>query len=249
MTPEEKQNPPSLTFKQKMLRELKSLGLIILVIMIFRSIIVEPYRIPSGSMIPTLMIGDFILVNKFSYGFKLPFSDMFSDPIYLFGKSQPKRGDIIVFKFPSDPKVNYIKRVMAVPGDTFEIRDKIVYINNKALPMEEINGKDFVAQMGPELRENNWKFYKTQTGEHQHIVQVCPDNYFKTDYDKIVIPPGQFFVVGDNRDYSYDSRFWGFVPEQNIKGQAFFIWFSGTLPFLNEENFNLNPSRIGTIIH
>ncbi len=249
MSPEEKPNPPSLTFKQKILRELRSLGLIILVIMIFRSIIVEPYRIPSGSMIPTLMIGDFILVNKFSYGLKLPFSDMFSDPIYLLGKSQPKRGDIIVFKFPSDPKVNYIKRVMAVPGDTFEIRDKIVYINNKALPMEEINGKDFINQMEPELRENNWKFYKTQTGEHQHFVQVCPDNYFKTDYDKIIIPPGQFFVVGDNRDYSYDSRFWGFVPEQNIKGQAFFIWFSGTLPFLNEENFHLNPSRIGTIIH
>lgn len=249
MKQEENQTQPSLSRKQKFLREIKSLGLIILVILLFRSVIIEPYRIPSGSMIPTLMIGDFILVNKFSYGFKLPFSDMFSDPIYLFGKSSPKRGDIIVFKFPSDPNVNYIKRVMAVPGDSFEIRDKIVYINGKALPMEEINGSDFISQMNQELRQNNWKFYKTQTGDHQHIVQVCPDNYFKTDYEKIVIPPGQFFVVGDNRDYSYDSRFWGFVPQENIKGQAFLVWFSATLPLLNEEKFTVNPSRIGTIIH
>lgn len=239
---------PTLTRKQKLIRESKSIFLIVIVILFVRSVIIEPYRIPSGSMIPTLMIGDFILVNKFAYGFKVPFSDVFSDPIYLVGKRSPKRGDIIVFKFPGDPNINYIKRVMAIPGDTIEIRDKIVYINNKALPMEEIQGATYLNDMDEVLRANNWKFYKTQSGEHQHAVQVCADNYFKTDFEKMTIPAGQFFVVGDNRDYSYDSRFWGLVPEQNIKGEAILVWFSGTFPFLNDQKFQVNPSRIGTIL-
>lgn len=245
---EQNSSAETLTRKQKIFREVKSISLIILAILVFRSIIVEPYRIPSGSMIPTLMIGDFILVNKFAYGFKVPFSDTFGDPVYLFGKSSPRRGEIIVFKFPSDPNINYIKRVLAVPGDSIEIRDKIIYINDKALPMEEISGEDFFVMMDEKLKSTNWKFFKTQSGEHQHVVQVCPDNYFKTDFERILVPPGQYFVIGDNRDYSYDSRFWGFVPEKNIKGRAFFVWFSATLPFLNEEKFQVNPSRIGTLI-
>jgi len=239
---------PFSTRKQKIIREIKSLGLIILVIMLIRSVIAEPYRIPSGSMIPTLMIGDFILVNKSSYGFKIPFLDLFTKPIYLFGKNNPKRGDIIVFKFPGDTSINYIKRVMAVPGDTIEIRDKIIYINDKALPMEEIKGTSYLNDMDEVLRATNWKFYKTQSGEHQHIVQVCADNYFKTDFDKMVIPQGQFFVIGDNRDYSYDSRFWGLVPHENIKGEALLVWFSGTFPFLNDQSFQVKLSRIGTIL-
>lgn len=240
---------PIRTRKQKIVRETKSIAAIVFIILLIRSIGVEPYRIPSGSMIPTLMIGDFILVNKMSYGLKIPFSDLYSDPIYLLGKNTPKRGDIIVFKFPADPNINYVKRVMAIPGDTIEIRDKIIYINDRALPMEEVSGINFINDMDEVLRTNNWKFYKTQSGNHQHFVQVCADNYYKTDFEKMLIPEGKFFVVGDNRDYSYDSRFWGFVPQENIKGEAVLVWFSGTFPFLNDNNFKLNLSRIGTILH
>lgn len=120
-----------LSKKGKFVKELKSFVLIILSVLIFRSVLFEPFKIPSGSMIPTLLIGDFILVNKFAYGFKVPFSDWFSDPIYITGPQQPDRGDVIVFKYPKDTNLNYIKRVVGLPGDTIEVIDKVVYINNK----------------------------------------------------------------------------------------------------------------------
>ncbi len=120
-----------LTKKQKIIKEVKSIFWILVLVLTFRSVFFEPFRIPSGSMIPTLMIGDFILVNKMSYGFKVPFSDYWTDPTYLFGKSNPERGDVVVFKYPKDTSINYIKRVVGLPGDTIEIKRKIVYINGK----------------------------------------------------------------------------------------------------------------------
>lgn len=242
-----------LTKKQKAIKETKSIALIIFLVLIFRSVFFEPFRIPSGSMIPTLMIGDFILVNKFSYGFKLPFSDISMgdvnlNPIYLFGESKPERGDVVVFKYPKDPTINYIKRVMGLPGDTIEIRNKIVYINDNPLNVSEISGKEIMEDMDEKFKGYNLKFYKAKTGGYDHVIQQDQDNYYKTDFDKRTIPEGHYFVMGDNRDFSYDSRFWGFVPHKNIKGRALFVWFSMILPF-GEHAFKMRPWRIGTSIH
>jgi len=253
---ESKENVP-LTRKEKFKKEFKSISLILLVVLIFRSVFFEPFRIPSGSMIPTLMIGDFILVNKFSYGFKVPFSDMSWDlpglkinwdPIYLFGASEPKRGDVVVFKFPKDPATNYIKRVVGTPGDTVEIRNKIVYINDEPVVTEEIPGKKIMDDMDDKFKGYNLKFYKSKTGDADHIIQQDDDNYYKTDLEKVKIPAGNFFVMGDNRDFSFDSRYWRFVPYKNIKGKALFVWFSMIIPD-DQNSFKVRPWRIGTAIN
>ena len=180
---------PVLTKKQKAVKEVKSIILIVSLVLVFRSVFFEPFRIPSGSMIPTLMIGDFILVNKMSYGFKVPFSDISifdfnSDPIYLFGKSDPKRGDVVVFKFPNDRSINYIKRVVGLPGDEIEIRNKVVFVNGKPLEMKEIPGKDIMEDMDDKFKGYNLKFFNIKTGEHEHIIQQDEDNYYKTGHPK-----------------------------------------------------------------
>lgn len=237
-----------LTFKQKAIKEVHSIFWIILLVLAFRSVFFEPFRIPSGSMIPTLMIGDFILVNKFAYGFKVPFSDFFGDPIYISEFSKPNRGDVVVFKYPKDPDINYIKRVIGLPGDYLEIRNKVVYINDQPLQTETFDGKEIMKDMDDKFRGYNLKFFKAKTGEHEHILQQDYDNYFKVDYEKRKIPEGHFFVMGDNRDFSYDSRFWGYVPARYIKGKALFVWFSLIFPF-GEHPFKFRPWRIGTGIN
>ena len=240
-----------LTRKEKVVKEAKSIFWILLLVMTFRSVFFEPFRIPSGSMIPSLMIGDFILVNKLSYGFKVPFSDISifninSKPIYLFGKSSPKRGDVIVFKYPNDPSINYIKRVVGLPGDTIEIKNKIVYINDVPVERTEISGKEIMKDMDEKFKGYNFKFFRVKNGEHEHIVQQDQDNYFRVNYSKREIPEGKYFVMGDNRDFSADSRFWGFVPFENIKGRALFVWFS--MNIFTEHPFKFRPWRIGTSI-
>src|SRR6476620_9124173 len=138
---------PLISKKDKFIKETKSFTLIILSVLIFRSVLFEPFKIPSGSMIPTLLIGDFILVNKFAYGFKVPFTDWFSDPKYITGPEQPHRGDVIVFKYPKDPNLNYIKRVVGLPGDTVEVIDKVVYVNNQPIQTKEVDGKEIMEDM------------------------------------------------------------------------------------------------------
>ena len=235
-------------------KEIKAVLLIIIAVLIFRSSFYEPYRIPSGSMIPTLLIGDFILVNKFAYGIKFPFSDFtYGDqinlnPIYLFNKENPKRGDVVVFKFPKDPNTNFIKRVVGLPGDTLEIKNKTVYVNNKPIISNEINGKEISDDMDDKFKGYNFKFYKIKTGDHEHIIQLDQDNYYKLDYPKMIIPPGKFFMMGDNRDYSYDSRGWGLVSHEQIKGRAIFIWFSYIFPF-GENKTKFRPWRISHMIN
>lgn len=250
---EEKKDLSSIEKRQRMIKEIKSIVLIIVSVLTFRSIFFEPFRIPSGSMIPTLMIGDFILVNKFAYGLKVPFSDFVLgetsfNPVYIAGKSDPKRGDVVVFKYPKDLSVNYIKRVVGLPGDTIEIRNKVVYINDKPFEFKEYDGKNIMADMDDKFKGYNLKFLKIKTGEHEHIIQQDNDNYFKVDFDKITVPPGKFFMMGDNRDFSYDSRFWGFVSHEQIKGRAMFVWFSFIFPF-GENPMKFRPHRIGTLIN
>lgn len=240
---------PVLSKKEKFKKEFKSISLIILGVLAFRSVFFEPFKIPSGSMIPTLMIGDFILVNKFSYGFKVPFSDWFSDPTYITTAQNPNRGDVIVFKYPKDPSINYIKRVVGLPGDKLEIRNKIVYINDVAVDGQEIDGKEIMSDMDDNFKKYKFKFLKVKTGDHQHTIQLNEDNAMNENYYQITIPEKQFFVMGDNRDFSADSRYWKFVPFENIKGKAILVWFSLSIPWPGTEDvFKFRPWRIGKII-
>lgn len=243
---------PELTAMQAKIKEAKSLFILLIAVLAFRSTCFEPFRIPSGSMIPTLMIGDFILVNKMAYGFKLPFSDLAIgsinwDPIYLFGRSTPERGDVIVFKYPQDPATNYIKRLIGLPGDEIEIRNKIIYVNGVEIKTKKIAAGPLMADMDDKFRAYNLDFYDASTGDHQHIIQFDADNLYQNDFGPKVVPEGHYFVMGDNRDFSADSRSWGFVPEQNVKGKALLVWFSMIFPFKGDE-FKFRAHRIGTMI-
>jgi signal peptidase I len=248
----ENSSTPALTKKEKFIKEAKSFTFIILGVLIFRSVFFEPFKIPSGSMIPTLLIGDFILVNKFSYGFKVPFSDWFSDPIYLTGPKKPERGDVIVFKYPQDKSLNYIKRVVGLPGETVEVINKVVYINGKAIEATEIDGTKLKEEIDKKYQRFNFKFLETHTGEAKHLSQIDQDNFYNENFSKLTVPEGHYFVMGDNRDFSADSRSWGFVPFGHIKGKAILVWFSLSFPWPwssdEQEYFAMRVWRIGTAI-
>jgi signal peptidase I len=225
--------------KEKILKEGRSVAIIILFVLLFRSSFYEPFRIPSGSMIPTLLIGDFILVEKFSFGFRVPFTD-----IKINQGLGPKYGDVVVFKYPKDPSVNYIKRVIGLPGDSVEIVNKNVYINGKMLKNIELSARDFLLDMDEKFRGYNFKFLKIENKKSDYVIQVDSDNHYKVNFAKIIIPKGQYFMMGDNRDYSYDSRSWGLVNEEEIRGKAVYIWFSLSIP-IGDGEFVFRPKRIG----
>lgn len=189
---------------------------VILVVFFIRSFLVEPFRIPSGSMLPSLYIGDFILVNKFSYGVRLPV-------VYdkLLETGQPKRGEVAVFRFPENPSINYIKRIVGVPGDRILYKDKKLYING--MLMQQTNGKPYYFASGGDAHGEALRLTETLDGvKHEILTTHRPEN----PLPEIVVPEGKYFAMGDNRDHSNDSRYWGFVPEQNLVGRAFLIWFS-----------------------
>lgn len=241
-----------ITWKEKFIKEGKSLSLILLLVLGFRSTFFEPFRIPTGSMIPTLMIGDFILVNKFSYGFKVPFVHWFSDPIYITTPSQPERGDVVVFKYPVNEDINFIKRVIGLPGDKIQIKDKTVYINGEPVVSTEITdtqeGREIDEDMDDSFKGKGLRYFMSQTGQKSHYTQIDEMKFsYGSDDEIFEVPAGHFFVMGDNRDYSSDSRFWGFVPFENIKGKALFVWFSMIFPF-SDNDFKFRPWRIGTSI-
>ena len=193
----------------------KSFFPIILAVLVVRSFLVEPFRIPSASMVPTLHIGDFILVNKYSYGVRLPVINTKVVDI-----SEPERGDVIVFRYPPQPEIDYIKRVVGLPGDRVEYRDKTVYINGQVMKQtEREKGADL---LGIVPIKN--KLLSEKLGDKNHDIAVAPGRQ-RVLVDHI-IPDGEYFVMGDNRDNSSDSRFWGTVPEQNLVGKAFYIWMS-----------------------
>lgn len=227
----------------------KQLAIAIIIVMFLRSSIVEPYKIPSGSMIPTLFIGDHIFVNKFSYGFKVPFTELFLDnPIYMTEMKTPARGDVIVFKYPRDPSINYIKRVVGLPGDVIQIREKVLYINNKPISIERITDK---AQEGGIETEDDKRMLTLYTEDLEgvkHSVLYNSNSLLNSDYGPIEVPQGKILCMGDNRDKSSDSRSWGFVPLENVKGKAMFIWLNFVFTIDNEFKFNFRPERFGTII-
>ncbi len=203
---------------------------VILAVLLLRSFLVEPFRIPSGSMMPTLLVGDFILVNKFAYGLRLP---VLNAKVVQIG--EPQRGDVVVFRYPNDPGVDYIKRVVGVPGDHIAYYHKILYVNGVKMDQKIIGaytGEGQGASMsGASLRDEN-----LDGVEHRILIRPGQPGV----EGEFVVPPGQYFVMGDNRDNSNDSRYWGTVPEGNLVGKAFFIWMNW-----DAENGGITWSRIG----
>jgi signal peptidase I len=205
---------------------------VILIVFLLRSFLFEPFKIPSGSMVPTLLVGDLILVNKFHYGVRLPVINK-----KIVANNDPQRGDVMVFRYPPDPRVDYIKRVVGIPGD------EVAYINQKLMingapvpltPQNEFYDEDSM-RVAPQFSE--------KLGDVQHRILVDPKRpaYFGGDEKKFPfheacrftaegvvckVPQGHYFMMGDNRDNSQDSRFWGFVPDANIVGRAFFVWMN-----------------------
>ena len=242
-------NRPS--WKNKFVKEVKSFSIILFLVFGFRSMFFEPFRIPSGSMIPTLMIGDFILVKKFSYGFKVPFMHWFGDPVYFTDVKKPVRGDVIVFKYPIDPDINFIKRIIGIPGDRVKIVDKVVYINDEPVKRVEITetkeGKEIFDDMDDNFKDYDFRIFRSNTGPVSHYTQINTSAYHRSDEEERIVPPGHYFVMGDNRDHSSDSRVWDYVPFENIKGKAMFVWFSFILPF-SDHPVKFRPWRIGTPI-
>ncbi len=209
----------------------KSFFPVILIVFLLRSFLVEPFKIPSGSMIPTLLVGDFILVNKYTYGVRLPVINK-----KIIDINKPERGDVMVFRYPDDPSVDYIKRVVGLPGDSLVYQNKRLSINGREVPLKEAG--DYL------LKEKiqYLKQYIETLGKTEHAILVDTSEPAVLPYAKqfpqrenciynnsgmaCTVPPGHYFMMGDNRDNSSDSRVWGFVPEANIVGKAFFIWFN-----------------------
>ncbi|CAM3765881.1 signal peptidase I [Rheinheimera salexigens] len=215
----------------------KSIFPVIALITLFRSFMYEPFQIPSGSMMPTLLVGDFILVEKFSYDVK--------DPVWrktLYSNKTPSRGDVAVFKYPEQPTVDFIKRIVGLPGDRVIYRNKQLFIQ-KACATEQTSGCGKLEIVDLQLKNEGEFFqeqypqrrYTEQLGEVSHDILQTPMRrepthmFYKqanTDIDEFVVPEGHYFALGDNRDNSRDGRFWGFVPADNLVGKAVFIWMS-----------------------
>jgi signal peptidase I len=210
------ENPPPLKLPL-LIDYARSFFPILLIVFLLRSFLYEPFRIPTGSLEPTLQIGDFILVNKFDYGVRLPILHT-----KLYKGNEPKRGDIMVFRWPPNPSVDFIKRVIGVPGDHISYIDKTIYVNGQKIPTEF--EKDTVAN------DENGNVNKVVQKQEdflgiKHKIFEVPDEV-SYDYRDIVVPKDMYFVMGDNRDFSADSRYWGFVPDQNIIGRATLVWMS-----------------------
>ena len=214
----------------------KSFFPVILIVLLLRSFLVEPFRIPSGSMLPTLLVGDFILVNKYAYGVRLPVLN-----IKIIDVDSPERGDVVVFRYPKDPSVDYIKRVVGLPGDEIVYRDKVIYVNGVA-QSQSPNG--IYEDTGTNLAMSGSQRLVESLGDVKH--DILHRDLPSLD-GRWEVPQGHYFMMGDNRDNSSDGRRWGFVPEENLVGSAFFVWMSWN----GDSNGILDKirfSRLGNVI-
>lgn len=189
---------------------------IILVVLVLRAFIAEPFRIPSGSMMPTLLPGDFILVNKYTYGVRLPVTNY-----KMIDMGEPQRGDIAVFRFPKNLSLDYIKRIVGLPGDKIAYRDKQIFINGEPVPQEWLGR---YTGPGKDLPTAGNSLHIEQLDDVRH--KILLRNSQPAIDGQYTVPRGHYFVMGDNRDNSNDSRFWGFVPEENLIGEAIMIWMN-----------------------
>ncbi|HTY99736.1 MAG TPA: signal peptidase I [Rhodocyclaceae bacterium] len=213
---------------------------VILVVFVLRSFVVEPFKIPSGSMIPTLLVGDFILVNKFTYGIRLPVINK-----KIIEINSPQRGDVVVFRYPVDPAVDYIKRVVGLPGDKVVYQNKRLTINGQAIAERQIGDYQDTDRFIVTPR------YEESLGTVTHDILIDNDAppyvghalqfpfrdkcHYNSEGFECEVPAGHYFMMGDNRDNSQDSRVWGFVPDENLVGKAFLIWMNLS-----------DPKRIGS---
>ncbi|SEM19180.1 signal peptidase I Serine peptidase. MEROPS family S26A [Syntrophus gentianae] len=199
--------------KSKFREYIEAIVIALIIAFFIRTFVIQAYKIPSGSMKPTLLIGDHILVNKFIYGIKMPYFRNTLIPI-----KEPRKGDIVVFIYPEDRSKDFIKRVIATSGDTVEIRNKKIYLNGK--------------------------LYKDNKGVYVDNFNIPGSVQPRDNFGPVTVPPSSLFVMGDNRDQSYDSRFWGFVDRKDVLGKAIVIYWSW-----NREDHNVRWERFGNLLH
>lgn len=195
---------------------------VLLIVFLLRGFIAEPFRIPSGSMLPTLEIGDFILVNKFAYGVRLPIIHK-----KIIETGEPKRGDVVVFRYPGDNKTSYIKRLVGLPGDKIRYSEKKLYVNGDAVGAHYVGNYDGVNDPNEDYLLFNDTIKKDGLNGDDVVFSriLKQSSYLYGPSNEWVVPEGHYFMMGDNRDNSSDSRYWGFLPEENVVGKAFFVWF------------------------
>ncbi len=205
----------------------EAFGVAILAALLLRAFVIQAFRIPTGSMKDTLLIGDFLLVNKFIYGAKTPERIIGTDikipstrlPVF----KKPERGEIVIFKYPKNEKLDYIKRCVGIAGDTIQVRDNVLYVNGKPEGKEEFLKKTFDHEEGRYV-----KYYRiTRPDGQQYTIRKYAESHSRvSNFGPVVVPPDHLFMMGDNRDNSADSRYWGFMPMENVVGQALVIYFS-----------------------
>ncbi len=211
----------------------KSFFPVLFIVLILRSFVAEPFRIPSGSMMPTLLVGDFILVNKFAYGLRLPVTHS-----KVMAGGDPERGDVIVFRYPKEPSIDYIKRIVGMPGDHVAYYNKQLYINGQ--PAKQHIQNEYI-KIDPDQARPGQLFIEEDLMGVPHNMLI--DKNRLSIEGEYVVPPNSYFVMGDNRDNSNDSRYWGVVPDENLVGKAFMIWMNWDF-----SKNSLDLSRVGNSI-